>query len=373
VKRIVVTGGGTGGHTGPALAVIDQIRRQDEHKIDILYIGSKSGIEKQRAADLSIPFQSILTGKLRRYFSWQNALDIIRVLIGICQAFILLIRIRPILIFSTGGFVSVPVVIAGWILRRKIIIHEQTNAVGLANVIAGKFADKIALTHRDSIRYFPKDKCVLTGIPIRAELYRGNKQKALNLYGFSDQLPFVFITGGAQGSHLINRIVKEVLSDLLNHCQILHQCGTGTSSTPSDEADLQAAKSKLPANLQKRYQIVQFIGQELPDVFAACDLIIGRSGAGTVNEAIALQNPAIFIPLKIATKDEQYLNAKVMMEAGAAMIIKEDDLNGHSLLQAVTAIFGPENQIETMKHNVKKLASPDAGNKIVELIFSYII
>lgn len=367
MKRFVITGGGTGGHLGPALAIINQLNQQYPKDVDILYIGSKHGIEFKRAKELTIPFKSVATGKLRRYFSWQNFTDLFRVLLGIFQSFIILLRYNPSVIFSTGGFVSVPVVIAGWVLRKKILIHEQTNSVGLANRIAGRFASIIAITHKDSERYFPRKKVIHTGIPIREELFKGSKEKALATFGLTSELPLIFITGGSQGSHLINRIIKEQLSELLTFLQIIHQCGTGTTTTQSDEKNLLEAKSKLSPELQDRYQVVQFLGAELANVLNACDLIIGRSGAGTVNEAIALQNPAIFIPLQIATRDEQYLNAKVMENAGAAIIIREHSLNGPELTKTLKELF-IGGKIQQMKHNIKKLQSPDAGSKITDLI-----
>lgn len=366
--NIIITGGGSGGHVMPALAVIEELRNNQNDffkKINILYIGSKKGIEKKLIEKKGIRYKSINTGKLRRYFSIKNISDVFKTLSGIVQSVHIINKFSPNIIFSTGGFVSVPVIIAGKIKKIPILIHEQTVDAGLANKIAGKFAQKIALTFPESGKYFQKDKIVVTGIPIRKEIFQGTKDSGYKRFGFDSSLPTIFFTGGGLGCRILNEAAKVILPELLIKTNVIYQ--TGASMNGRDFLDMKIIKESLPDSLQKRFYLTEFISEEIADVFALTDLAIARSGAGTVNELLTMKIPAIFIPLAIATNNEQLKNALISVNLGGAEIIEEKELNSVFLLDKIENLLFTE-KIVTMKKNLSKTNFENGVDKVVEAI-----
>src|SRR6476646_3487489 len=227
--KLLITGGGTGGHVSPAVAVITRLRQlsaQDNSPLELHYVGSVSGIERRTMEGLGVPYTAIQTGKLRRYLSIQTPVDLlVRLPLGALQALNAVRRFKPDVIFSTGGYVCVPTVIAGWLLRVPALTHEQTALVGLANRIAGRFARRVAVSYPQSLSYFPKGKAFVTGNPLRPSLLHGDATRAAQRFQLDAGQPTVYITGGAQGSHAINMAVREALPRLLECCQVIHQCG----------------------------------------------------------------------------------------------------------------------------------------------------
>ncbi|HPO48831.1 MAG TPA: undecaprenyldiphospho-muramoylpentapeptide beta-N-acetylglucosaminyltransferase [Spirochaetota bacterium] len=366
--KIVFTGGGSGGHAMPAVSLIKSLQKYSENndiKLSILYIGSKNGIEKKIIANLNVNYKSISTGKLRRYFSFSNFFDIFRILKGLFDSFFIIKKFSPDLLFSTGGFVSVPPVIAAKLLKKKVIIHEQTIDAGLANKISSKFADKICITFKESLRYFPNNKTVVTGIPLRENIFEGNKDRGLERFGFDKNLPTVFFTGGGLGCHILNRTALKIMPQLLEKTNVIFQ--TGGSNNGNDFIEMKKIKEELPSDLKKRFVVYDFVNEELGDVFKITDLAVARSGAGTVCELIALKIPAIFIPLSIATNNEQYKNAEIMKNAKAAKIIEENILTESILYETINDILFSDS-IKKMKESFKNIEDTNGREKILNLI-----
>jgi len=367
--KIIFTGGGSGGHTMPAVSIISSlkiIKAYSSKDIDILYIGSFNGVEKNIIKSLEIPYKSISTGKLRRYFSIKNFFDIFNIILGIMQSFFIIKSFNPDIIVSTGGFVSIPPVISGKFLKAPILIHEQTINAGLANIIAAKFADIVALTFPDSKKYFNNKKTAVTGLPMREDVLSGNRKSAFKNLGINPELPVVYFTGGGLGCHLLNTTALVIIEELLSICNIIYQ--SGENKEFNDYARLSELKKNLPEKLKKRFLVFDFIKDELKDIYAAADLAVSRSGAGTVCELASMHIPAIYIPLAIATKNEQYKNARSIEEKGGAVIIEENKLSPILLKKTVTNLISSK-QNKTMKKNLSKAKIINGTNNIIKLIF----
>lgn len=344
--RIVIAGGGTGGHISPAVAVIDELRSR--FALVPLWIGSAEGYEATVADTMSIPFRVIRTGKLRRYASFQTILDTVRFPIGVAQARAVVRQFQPDIIFSTGGFVSVPSVIAGRTLGIPVLTHEQTAYIGLATRINARFCDVVALSFDRSKQYLPsRTTVVVTGNPIRQAVLGGNPTRGLTALGFDETLPVIYITGGALGSRAINAAVRDALPELLEHAQLLHQCGPRTAH--DDVEQLNHHATLLPDRLRCRYVVREHVGDELGDVYAAATLVVGRAGAGTVNELATLGLPAILIPLPGA--EEQRQNALVLVEAGNATMLQQDDLTAASLTDRILGLLSDTHRLDGMRRN----------------------
>jgi UDP-N-acetylglucosamine--N-acetylmuramyl-(pentapeptide) pyrophosphoryl-undecaprenol N-acetylglucosamine transferase len=367
---MIFTGGGSGGHVMPAYSMIELVSEyclKHDIKFCILYIGSKNSIEENITGLHNIPFKRVSTGKLRRYFSLKNLTDIFRIILGFFQSFFILNRIKPHLLFSTGGFVSVPPVIAAKLLKIPVIIHEQTIDAGLANKIAGRFADKICLTFEESSKYFQSDKTVVTGIPQRKEIFSGTKVNALKRFGFDPDLPVILFIGGGLGCHKLNVTGIEILPILLERCNIIFQ--TGRSGDNTDFEDMKNFYNDLDDYKKNRMKLFDFINEEIGDIYALTNLAVARSGAGTVCEFISLKIPAIFIPLAIATNNEQYRNAKIMEKAGSAVIIEERNLDKVTMLEIINEIVFT-GKLESMKKNFAGLPELNGGEQLLNEIIS---
>lgn len=370
--RIIVTGGGSGGHTMPALSMVETIKKyckEQDMGFELLYIGSNEGIEKKLAQKEGLDYRGISTGKLRRYFSWQNFTDIFRIIAGFFQSLAIIRRFKPDLLFSTGGFVSVPPVVAARFLRKAVIIHEQTIDAGLANKLASKFADKVALTFEESKKYFPPKKVVVTGIPMRDKIFQGKKESAFERFGLNGDLPTIYFSGGGLGCHLLNVVSKEVIPQLLDKANIIFQ--TGHINEGADYLDMLKFREGLEESKKGSFVIYKFINDEIGDLFSVADLAIARSGAGTVNELIALKIPAIFVPLAIAANNEQLKNAKIMKSLGGAEIIEEKDLTAVTLMHFIKELLYEGKAVE-MKKELQNIEDFQGNNSLLELILSHI-
>ena len=282
MKKIILTGGGTAGHVTPNIALLPALK---EAGYEVEYIGSYNGMEKELIEKEGIPYHGISSGKLRRYFDWKNFSDPFRVIHGYGQARSLIKKIKPAIIFSKGGFVSVPVVLAAKSLHVPAIIHESDMTPGLANRIAMRGAVKICCNFPETLKYLPEGKGVLTGSPIRQQLLHGDRQKALEFTGLPGEKPILLIIGGSLGSVFINNAVRGALDELLERFEIIHLCGKGNLDHSLDG--------------KKGYVQYEYISKELPDLFAAADLVISRAGANAICELLALHKPNILIPLSI--------------------------------------------------------------------------
>ena len=348
-KTIFFTGGGSGGHVVPALTLIEKI---DRDLYDVHYIGSKEGIESKLTKNKVSKYHSIKVGKLRRYFSFQNMLDILNVFIGLIQAFFTIAahKSKDSIIISMGGFVSVPVVIAAKLNGLDIFIHEQTTRVGLANKIGSKFAKKVMVSFKDSLKFFPSDKVIYTGYPVRDSFYNQEIEvEEIDKFNFMKKdKPLLFITGGGNGAELINTQIKKDLSLLKRDFYIVHQVGQNCIEEYLSYAD-------------QDYMPVAFIGDEMPSLLKAAAVIISRSGAGTVSELLSIGKRSIFIPLKIAQKNEQYHNAMEAQKLLKSVVISEDELHRVSIANIIKR-FQAEDSHQSLKNVEKQL------NKASEII-----
>ncbi len=371
--RVIVTGGGTGGHVSPAVAVISRLRERCAERgttLELLYIGSETGVEKRTMVEMGVPYAAIKTGKLRRYISLQTPIDLlVRLPLGSLQALVNVRRFRADVIFSTGGYVCVPTVIAGRLQRVPSLTHEQTALVGLANRIAGRFATRVAVSFPQSARYFKPSKVVVTGNPVRPSILGGDPLRAAERFGLDPAFPTLYVTGGAQGSHAINMAVYGALPRLLQCCQVIHQCGQGPDGTGADLRMLEQTRDALPPEEKRRYTVQPYVGDELGDIYALAGLVLGRAGAGTVNELASLGKPSLLVPLPGAAGGEQEANARALEREGGARVLLEKDLNPNSLIDAVCRLFKDTETLARMGAGARKLASPDAADAIVDELF----
>lgn len=366
--RIAITGGGTGGHLSPAIAVIEELRRLSPGPgLRLLYLGSRDGAEARVIPVMGVAYKAVSTGKLRRYLSAENVFDALRVPVGTVQSLWHLARYRPHALLATGGYVSVPPVLAAGLLRIPVLLHEQTGALGLANRISARFATRIALSVPGSERGLPEGKWVLTGNPVRRNVLTGDRATALRRYRFDPHTPTIYVTGGAQGSRAINTVVGDALRSLLEQAQVVHQCGD-SGGTHADYEALSRKAQDLPERLQGRYRLVQYVGQEIGEVYALADLVVGRAGAGTVNELSTLGKPSVLVPLPHAAGDEQRLNAKRLEAAGGAVIIEETALTPERLVSELRALLSNPGGMRAMGEAARSHGSGHAARKIAELV-----
>jgi UDP-N-acetylglucosamine--N-acetylmuramyl-(pentapeptide) pyrophosphoryl-undecaprenol N-acetylglucosamine transferase len=336
--------------------------------VRLAWIGSQTGIEAQWVPAAGIPYHAIPTGKLRRQLAWRNVTDLtIRVPAGFGRALALLGRLRPDVVVATGGFVAVPTAIAAAARRRPILVHEQVVVPGLANRLIGRLADRVAVTFAASASAFPGGKVVVTGNPIRPELLSGRRDRAFERFGLDPAAPLTYVTGGALGAHRVNRVVGAALPSLLQLTQLVHQCG---DNVHGDLAWLRSEAGRLPPPLAARYRATALVGEELGDLYAAANLVVGRAGAGTVTELAALGLPAILVPLPGARGDEQTANARVLADAGAAVLLPETQLTAERLVHEVSALLADQGRLRTMAARARALATPDAAERLVDLVLA---
>ena len=311
MKRIILTGGGTAGHVTPNIALLPRLK---ELQYDIHYIGSYNGIEKELIEQLGIPYHGISSGKLRRYFSVQNFTDPFRVIKGFSEAKRLVKILKPDVIFSKGGFVSVPVVLAGKSRHVPTIIHESDMTPGLANKISIPSAAKVCCNFPETLDLLPEGKAVLTGSPIRQELLSGDRFKAKELVGFTSDKPVIMVMGGSLGSVAVNEAVRSILPELLKDFQVIHLCGRG--------------KVDATLNGLDGYVQYEYIKDELKDLFALTDIVISRAGANAICELLALHKPNLLIPLSAnASRGDQILNARSFERQGYSKVLEEEELS----------------------------------------------
>ena len=349
MKRIILTGGGTAGHVTPNIALLPRLK---ELGYDIQYIGSYTGIEKELIEPFGIPYHGISSGKLRRYFSVQNFTDPFRVLKGFREAHKLIRQLKPDVIFSKGGFVSVPVVLAGKRCKVPVIIHESDMTPGLANKIAIPSAAKVCCNFPETLKSLPEGKAVLTGSPIRQELLSGNKIAAMDMCHFTSDKPVILVIGGSLGAVAVNNAVREALPELLKDFQIIHLCGKG----------------KMDESLKdvEGYCQFEYIKNELRNLFALADIVISRAGANAICELLALHKPNLLIPLSAnASRGDQILNARSFERQGFSLVLEEEQLTKETLLNAVKTLY--ENRT-TFINSMKNSGQQDSIGTIISLI-----
>lgn len=360
--KIVVAGGGTGGHTQPAVATLSALR--SIQRFDAIWIGSHDGVERDIARQEGIPFYAVSTGKLRRYLSAQTIIDSLRLPLGVAQSLRILRDYQPDVVFATGGFVSVPAVAAARILRIPSLSHEQTAVIGLANRINLRCCSELAIAYASSrsMAGSSAKPIVVTGNPVRETLLQGDPTRARQLFELDPELPVVYVTGGARGAQALNVAVGQSLDALTEFAQVVHQ--TGPASANGDYPRLLAAQGALPLDKRRRYHVREHIGPELADLFAAATLVVSRAGAGTVAEIATLGLPSILIPLPGAGGDEQTRNARVLSDDAAALLLSQTELAPDRLVQEIRRLLDDEPARHAMAERALRHGHRDAAKKL---------
>ena len=355
----------TGGHVTPALALIRELEKRGEK--DLIFIGRQEMMEGDKTPSIEatlipqtgVKFFAIHPGRLQRAFTRYTIPALIRTPLGFFESLTILLRESPDVVVSFGGYVALPVVLAAWVLRIPILTHEQTVVIGLANRIITFFADRIAVSFESSLRYFPPKKVVLTGNPVRPEIFEVKSKR----FEFTSRRPVLYFTAGNQGSHVLNTVVSEVLPQLLEKYVVVHQ--VGAAGIYDDYGELRLASQKLPEHLRRYYFLERYIGpDDIGALLGSSDLVIGRSGANTVADLAARRVPALFIPLPFATHDEQTKNARMLVDAGSAEILPQRELTPERLLAVIEMMMENIRKYKHAATEAKKLVRLDAAEKL---------
>lgn len=353
-KSIILTGGGTAGHVSLNEAIIPSLV---EAGYDVHYIGSHEGIEKELIGNAfpDIPYHSIASGKLRRYFSVQNFTDPFKVMAGVLQAFSIIKKVKPSVIFSKGGFVSVPVVVAAKLANVPVVVHESDVTPGLANKIALPFASHIFTVFKETLKHLQQDKATCTGSIIRQQLFEGNRERGLAFCGFTAEKKVMLIMGGSLGSVVVNDAVRANLKKLLEQYQIIHLCGKGNK-----DASLEGLEG---------YRQFDYVTDELPDLLYAADFIVSRAGSNSIFEFLALHKPMLLIPLSAAkSRGDQILNARLFKKQGFAHVLDEDTMTKESFYQSVQDLAANSEEMIDKMFDVER---PKTPAEMVSLITQY--
>lgn len=377
--RLLVTGGGTGGHTYPALTAVRTLQSRwaaDGGTLDVLWIGTPDGLEARVAPAEGIAFTTVATGKIRRaanplkMLSPANIKDMARVPLGVAQARKAIKGFRPDVVLATGGYVAVPAGLAARLCRVPLVLHEQTVRLGLANRKLAGSAARIAVSSESTLPLLPeavRSAAVVTGNPVRPEVLNGHAEKAvaaLGLAGFDRTLPTLYVTGGAQGAQQINDVIRDALPWLLERANVVHQCG------PAHVEALRTSAGALPPQLVERYYLAGYVGPELPDVLALADVVVSRSGAGTLAELTALGKPAALVPLASSAGDEQAHNARHLEDAGAAVALT-GEVTADRLHDALGPLLADPARRTSMTEAARAHGRPDAADRLVDVLLSF--
>ena len=371
--KILFTGGGTGGHIFPIIAISREIRKIcPEKKIEFFYIGPKDEFGEIFLSQEGIKVKKILAGKIRRYFDlksfFKNLIDLLfKIPIGISQAFFYIFFLAPDLIFSKGGFGSIPAVLSGKLLGVPIFLHESDVIPGMANRFLAGFSLEIFVSFPKT-PYFPEEKMILVGNPIRREILEGEKEEAKTFFKLSGGKPVILILGGSQGAQRINDKILEILPEILKNFELIHQCGEKNFNQVKEEAKVTLAK-----DLEKSYHLFPFLKEEeLKKAYVACDLILARAGSGTIFEIAALGKPAVLIPLPGAAQNHQLKNAYTYAENGAAIILEEENFTPHFFLEKLKYLFSYPTKLEKMAQEAREFSRSEAARIIAGYIVDYL-
>ena len=350
MKKIILTGGGTAGHCIPNLALVPLLKGRD---YEIKYIGSHNGIEKKLVEKEGIPYFGISSGKLRRYFDLKNISDPFRVLKGLADSLGILRKEKPDIVFSKGGFVSVPVVRAAGILKIPVVIHESDMTPGLANKLSYGAAEKICCSFKETLPLLPGDRGIFTGSPVRSSLMEGDRLKARSFTGIrSGDYPTILVIGGSQGALHVNEQIRRVLPRILEKYNLIHLCGKGKVDPTLNSLD--------------GYVQYDYIDKELPDLYALADIVISRSGANAIFELLALRKPNILIPLpSSSSRGDQILNAEAFEKAGYSYLLREENMNDDSLMEAISYV--DEHRLDYLE-SMENAEENNAAETIADII-----
>ena len=365
--RILFTGGGTGGHIFPIVAVkraLETSLRNKKYKF--LYVGP-NGFAKEVFQKENIKCKFVLAGKLRRYFSLQNFIDLLKMPLGLIQSFWHVFWFMPDVIFSKGGYGSASIVFVGWLYRIPLIIHESDSVPGLANRFLALFAKKIVISFANTKKYFSPEKTVLLGHPVREELTQGNKEKGRKLFELSSEKPVILVMGGSQGAQRINEIVINILPRLLEKCEIIH--ASGEKNYNQIKASSNKILEKSDSLKRKQYHLYPFLEEErLKHAYAVSDIIVSRAGAGGIFEIAAIGKPSLLIPLSTAAANHQTKNAWALTKIDGAVALEEKNITMNMFLSAVFKLIDNPEKAKEMGEKAKAFYNPSSNHKIAEEI-----
>ncbi len=355
--RILFTGGGTGGHIAPIIAVAREIKKIQE--TEMYFLGAKA---PQDLVDVlqneGVKMKFVIAGKFRRYFSFKFFIDIFKIPLGFIQALWHLFVWMPDVIFSKGGYGSLPVVLVGWLYLIPVITHESDSIPGIATRLGGKFSKRIAISFRQAEEFFPEKKTALIGNPVRDLCLSGDKEEAKKVFQIVDSKPVILVLGGSQGARPIDQTILSILPQLFGKYEIIHQC------RKEDYNDI-----KKQTESAENYHAYSFLDEnQLKAVFLLADLVISRAGAGGIFEIAACGKPSILIPLPDSASGHQRENAFIYAKAGATTVIEQVNLTPNILLNEIEKIISNPRLIQKMSQNAKKFAIPEAGQRIAEEI-----
>ncbi|MDW0113728.1 undecaprenyldiphospho-muramoylpentapeptide beta-N-acetylglucosaminyltransferase [Sporosarcina saromensis] len=351
---IVLTGGGTAGHVSVNEALIPEFL---EKGYEIHYIGSHDGIEKEliEGRHKEVTYHAIQSGKLRRYFSMKNFTDPVRVGAGALQAFAILRKLKPEIVFSKGGFVSVPVVLAAKLAKVPVVVHESDVTPGLANKLALPFSNHIFTVFEQTLEYVPAGKATCTGAVIRPEIFTGDRNEGLRIARLSGTKPVVIVMGGSQGSAILNEAVRKDLDELLEMFEIIHLCGKGNIDETLEHLT--------------GYTQFEYVTEGLPHLLAAADFAVSRAGSNAIFELLSLLKPMLLIPLSAAkSRGDQLVNASLFQSLGIANVVKEEELERERLVVCLEKLLQNQQQLHT---KMVKVANTKSPAKMAELILTY--
>jgi len=371
--RILFTGGGTGGHIFPIVAIIRKIKETcPQKKIGFFYLGPSDEFAKKIFPKEGVKMKTVLTGKFRRYFNFksffENLFDLVKIPLGTIQAFLFLISIRPVIVFSKGGFGSLPVVFAAWTLGIPVFLHESDAAPGLSNKILSRFALKIFISFPNT-EYFGSSKTILSGNPVREELFLSfeKKEAARKHFNLRQEKPIILILGGSQGSQRINKKILKVLPEVLKNFAIIHQCG---------KANFKEIKKRIDwgkEDIKMGYRLFPFLEEkELSRAYSACDLVVSRAGSGTIFEIAAFSKPSILVPLPESAQNHQLKNALSFAKNGAALVLEEKKFNPMFFLDRLRFLFSRPEALKRMSEASRRFSKPEAAETIANYILNFL-
>ncbi|HET9919241.1 MAG TPA: undecaprenyldiphospho-muramoylpentapeptide beta-N-acetylglucosaminyltransferase [Ktedonobacteraceae bacterium] len=368
--RVLVSGGGSGGHLYPALAVAAQL--QKEYQAEILYLGSDDGLETELVPTAGFPFAIIKAGKLQRYVSWKTLTGVGRVPVGMAQAVGIVRKFRPHAAFTSGGYVAVPAGLAARLNGVPLLMHQEDVSPNLSNRLIAPLATRISVAFVDSLAYFPKGKTLQLGNPVRQailDMRTVPPQEARRTLGFEADEPLLLVTGGSQGARHLNQVVAQALPDLLARCQVLQI--SGKKLFDETRALAEQVMANLDEQTKQRYRLVPYMDAEMPAALQGADLVLCRSGAATLSELAVLSKPSLLVPLPPALGGSpQEVNAQMFGRQQAAQVIRDDDLKPEMLVTRVMSIILSNTLLESMAHAAGDVAKPDATRAIAAQIVS---
>ncbi len=351
MSKILLTGGGTAGHATPNIALIPALKK-DGH--DIIYIGTKAGIERELVEKTGIKYYPISAGKLRRYFSLKNFSDIFRILKGYSEARSIIKAESPDVVFSKGGFVTVPVVYAANAKKIPIVVHESDITPGLANKLCIPKAQRVCVSFESTKKNINGDKCIITGLPVRGELFNGSRIRGLELLGFSGKKPLLLIIGGSLGAQAINEAVDASLSELTELFDIAHIRGKGKTNPALDKT--------------AGYRQFEYVSDELCDIMTAADIVLSRAGANVIFELLALQKPMLLVPLPLeSSRGDQILNAQYFEKKNFARILNQSEITAEHLINALKTLISDS---EAIKQSMRQSDIKDGTKNVINVIYS---